>query len=235
LDDAIAKSLEEFRNRKIYEVVTLDLLDQLSDSQLERALIDYIYTKIGKGSARELDVVRRLKMGLRALYITWWVEAEVNNGGFNQYYWNSAGQFADEAPDAFAYFGAEQCAELMREANRVRAAEAAAIEKYRDRETIEAFSESHRESKLGPLDKRFYALAENLGAMKVAKIRAHAMTSPAAKWTRTIARKLGFEVVDVRDLADVHIRAMTLQQSAGERFLATGEFLWTAQQKPSAC
>ena len=40
--------------------------------------------------------------------------------------------------------------------------------------------------------------------------------------------RLGFEVVDVRDLADVHIRAMTSQQSPGERFLATGEFLWMA-------
>lgn len=40
--------------------------------------------------------------------------------------------------------------------------------------------------------------------------------------------RLGFEVVDVRDLADVHIRAMTSQQSSGERFLATGEFLWMA-------
>jgi dihydroflavonol-4-reductase len=40
--------------------------------------------------------------------------------------------------------------------------------------------------------------------------------------------RLGFEVVDVRDLADVHIRAMTSPQSPGERFLATGEFLWMA-------
>lgn len=40
--------------------------------------------------------------------------------------------------------------------------------------------------------------------------------------------RIGFEVVDVRDLADVHIRAMTSTQAAGERFLATGEFLWMA-------
>ena len=40
--------------------------------------------------------------------------------------------------------------------------------------------------------------------------------------------RLGFEVVDVRDLADVHIRAMTSPEAAGERFLATGEFLWMA-------
>lgn len=38
--------------------------------------------------------------------------------------------------------------------------------------------------------------------------------------------RLGFEVVDVRDLADVHIRAMTEAQAAGQRFIAAGSFLW---------
>ncbi|MEU4098769.1 NAD-dependent epimerase/dehydratase family protein [Streptomyces sp. NPDC026673] len=40
--------------------------------------------------------------------------------------------------------------------------------------------------------------------------------------------RIGLEVVDVRDLVDVHIRAMTSPDAAGERFLATGEFLWMA-------
>lgn len=38
--------------------------------------------------------------------------------------------------------------------------------------------------------------------------------------------RLGFAVVDVRDLADLHIRAMTAPEAAGERFLAAGEFMW---------
>lgn len=38
--------------------------------------------------------------------------------------------------------------------------------------------------------------------------------------------KIGFEIVDVRDLAAVHVLAMTTPEAAGERFLATGEFLW---------
>ncbi|WP_329298183.1 NAD-dependent epimerase/dehydratase family protein [Streptomyces sp. NBC_00659] len=38
--------------------------------------------------------------------------------------------------------------------------------------------------------------------------------------------RIGLEIVDVRDLADIHIRAMASPQAAGERFLATGEFTW---------
>jgi dihydroflavonol-4-reductase len=39
---------------------------------------------------------------------------------------------------------------------------------------------------------------------------------------------IGFSVVDVRDLADLHILAMTSAEAAGRRFPAGGEFLWFA-------
>lgn len=38
--------------------------------------------------------------------------------------------------------------------------------------------------------------------------------------------RIGLEIVDVRDLADIHLRAMTSPEAAGQRFLATGEFAW---------
>jgi dihydroflavonol-4-reductase len=40
---------------------------------------------------------------------------------------------------------------------------------------------------------------------------------------------IGLEIVDVRDLVDIHIRAMTSPAAAGQRFLATGEFMWMAE------
>jgi dihydroflavonol-4-reductase len=40
--------------------------------------------------------------------------------------------------------------------------------------------------------------------------------------------RLGFTFVDVRDVADLHIRAMTDPAAGGERFLAVDEFLWVA-------
>jgi nucleoside-diphosphate-sugar epimerase len=39
---------------------------------------------------------------------------------------------------------------------------------------------------------------------------------------------IGFEIVDVRDLADLHVLAMVHDAAAGERFLATGSFMWMA-------
>ncbi|MFI4933380.1 MAG: SDR family oxidoreductase [Caulobacterales bacterium] len=40
--------------------------------------------------------------------------------------------------------------------------------------------------------------------------------------------RLGFNIVDVRDVADLHIRAMTAPAAAGQRFIACGEFAWMA-------
>ncbi|MDQ2879188.1 MAG: aldehyde reductase [Pseudomonadota bacterium] len=38
--------------------------------------------------------------------------------------------------------------------------------------------------------------------------------------------RLGFAVVDVRDLADLHVRALTVAGLDGERFIGAGKFLW---------
>jgi dihydroflavonol-4-reductase len=40
------------------------------------------------------------------------------------------------------------------------------------------------------------------------------------------APRLGFTFVDVRDVADLHIRALGDPAAAGERFIATDQFLW---------
>jgi dihydroflavonol-4-reductase len=41
--------------------------------------------------------------------------------------------------------------------------------------------------------------------------------------------RLGFVFVDVRDVADLHIRAMTAAEAGGQRFLAVDRFLWMQQ------
>jgi nucleoside-diphosphate-sugar epimerase len=41
--------------------------------------------------------------------------------------------------------------------------------------------------------------------------------------------RLGFNIVDARDVADLHIRAMTAPEAAGQRFIAAGHFAWMAE------
>lgn len=41
--------------------------------------------------------------------------------------------------------------------------------------------------------------------------------------------RIGFSFVDVRDVVDLHIRAMTAPEAGGERFIAVAQFLWMAE------
>jgi nucleoside-diphosphate-sugar epimerase len=61
---------------------------------------------------------------------------------------------------------------------------------------------------------------ESLGSVRI--IQGLLKGSPAG------LPRLGFWVVDVRDLAELHVRAMTAPEAAGERFIASGEFMWMA-------
>jgi nucleoside-diphosphate-sugar epimerase len=41
--------------------------------------------------------------------------------------------------------------------------------------------------------------------------------------------QIGFSVVDVRDVVDLHIRAMLAPEAGGERFVAVAQFLWMSE------
>lgn len=171
MDKDIAASIEAFANRKIYAKLDPATLRSIPNADLEQAVIDYVFSKLEKDFAEEAQVVRELSPGLRAMYLTWIVEAEVNNGGFNQYYWNTEEKFASDAVTAFEYFGASEHAALMRDANVVHATEEAEMAKFKEQGSLEAFSESYEHTKLEPLDDRFFQLSENLSRLRIARIR----------------------------------------------------------------
>lgn len=41
--------------------------------------------------------------------------------------------------------------------------------------------------------------------------------------------RLGFTFVDVRDVADLHMRAITMPEAGGQRFIASARFLWMSE------
>lgn len=173
MDASLSKSLQDFNERVRYRVLDMPTLKSIPDDKLEQAVMDYVDSKIGGEYSRERDVVDALSPGVRALYITWWLEAEVNNGGFNPYFWNAAGQFSNLAPESFDFFGVSQHATLLREAIAVRAAEAQSISELKRQGTLEAFSASYKHTKLSALDEKFYRMKESMTLLRIAKICNH--------------------------------------------------------------
>ena len=169
----IDKSIEEFKNRKIYTKIDFATLKSIPDDKLEQAVKDYICFKFNKDWSNEFDVITSLSPGLRAVYSTSLLEDEVNNGGFNQFYWNSSGQFAKESEDGLALIGAKEHLELMREANKIHEQEKPVFEKYKKIGTSEAFSKSYGATKLNTLDDKFYKMKESLSELRIKYIRTH--------------------------------------------------------------
>src|SRR5947199_4880268 len=109
----LQKAIEEFKNRKTYASFDLPTLREIKDQQIEQALMDYIWKKTDANPRNRKSTILGLSRGFQVLYLTWLVEAEVLNGGFNQYYWNTSGEFAELTPAALREIGADEAATIM--------------------------------------------------------------------------------------------------------------------------
>ena len=166
------RSIEEFENRKKYTHFDQQTLYEIPDNDLELAILDYVDYKIGEDYENKHSIVTNLSKGFQAVYTTWWVDAEVNNGGFNQYFWN-CGQFAIEAIEGFRVIGARKLSELMKKAVESVIEEIPEMKKYYKLNTPEAFSESYDHTDLNKLDEQYYTLSEDLSVLRIKYIRAN--------------------------------------------------------------
>jgi hypothetical protein len=114
----LLQSIEEFKSRRKYASFDLATLRGIKDDHIEQALLDYLFDIALKGRDRR-SALLGLSRGFQVVYMTWIVEAEVLNGGFNQYFWNSSGEFADLTPAALREIGATEAAPIMQNALKI--------------------------------------------------------------------------------------------------------------------
>lgn len=150
-------NIDEFKNRKIYKKLTSVILDSIPDDILEQTIFDNIYEIIGDDYENELNNVKKLTKGQQAFFSTWIIEGEVNNGGFNQFYFNSSGQYSEMAEIGFKTIGAEKFYELTKRANNIYIENKERLEEFDDG-TKESFSESYKDNPLNDLGTEFYEL-----------------------------------------------------------------------------
>jgi Domain of unknown function (DUF4375) len=98
----------------------------------------------------------------------------VNNGGYNQFYFNSSGQFYKLLPEALKFIHAIKFGELTEKANKIYEQEHAKIIQHHDG-TVEGFSKSYDNNPLNKFDDEFYELykSEDLEKLQVEYIRKH--------------------------------------------------------------
>lgn len=99
-----------------------------------------------------------------AIYTIWWLEAEVNNGGFYQYFWNSTGDHAEVALNSLDKIGATRTASLLRQAMDIAFGGVPPTSRL-DRQNKLEVDEDAKMDKLGELDSEFYRYSEDFYKM----------------------------------------------------------------------
>ncbi|MDX2048252.1 MAG: DUF4375 domain-containing protein [Chitinophagaceae bacterium] len=173
-EEQFSKSIEAFNNRPIYKELTEQIIDTTSDDNLLQVIFDNLSEKQPRDYEREYETVMNWNKSRQAIYMIWLLEAEVNNGGYNQFYFNPSGQFYKHLPEALKLIGANKFADLTKRANDTFEKENPKITQHQDG-TLEGFSKSYEDNPLNKFDYEFYNLykAENLQQIQVDFIRKH--------------------------------------------------------------
>lgn len=131
------------------------------------ALSDYIAQKCNYGYE-----IAALSEAERVFFIAQSLEMEVNNGGFNQFFFNSAGNFSGELVAAFEAIGAVKTAEICQ-----RALDAFGCQVPADRtarqDLLEELEGTEFDDILDQCDSDFYDYEENLNALNYAFVMKH--------------------------------------------------------------
>jgi hypothetical protein len=172
MEEQLAQSVEAFKNRPIYKQLTEQIIDTTSDDNLLQVVFDNLSEKQPTDYEKEYETVMSWNKSRQAIYMIWALEAEVNNGGYNQFYFNSSGQFYKHLPDALKLIGANKIADLTKRANDTFEKENSKITQHQDG-TLEGFSKSYDDNPLNQFDDEFYDLykTENLQQIQVDYIR----------------------------------------------------------------
>lgn len=159
MKEEIERSIEAFKNRPIYKILTEEIINATSDDNILQVVFDNLSEKLPDDFEKEYQTVISWNKSRQAVYMIWVLDAEVNNGGFNQYYFNSSGKFYKHLPEALRLVGARPYAELVDRANQTFENEKEKITRHQDG-TIEGFSKSYEDNPLNNFDNEFGNLYE---------------------------------------------------------------------------
>ena len=154
--------------------LTEEMIDTTTGFDLLNLIFDDLNRTLPTNYKKEYETVLSWNKSQQAIYMIWCLEAEVNNGGFDQFYFNPSGQFYTHLPEALKLVGATKFAELTEQANAIYEKENQTIKQHQDG-TLEGSSESYENNPFYDVDSLFYELyeREDLLELQVDYIRKH--------------------------------------------------------------
>lgn len=139
---------------------------QQADFDLLAGHVDALYARQARDGYASLNIAER------TVYSVWELEGEVNNGGFDQYFFNSAHGLLDVV-GALHRIGAAQMAQATQDAFAVFPQPGPSNERFTRQTQLEALTDAQRDG-FNALDERFYQYPDDLESLLAKYAREHA-------------------------------------------------------------
>jgi hypothetical protein len=172
LRDAEAR-FAEFKNRRIYRQLTPEIIATIPDDNLQQAIIDFIWLKIGEDWKHDVEKVPLLGPGFSAIYFLSALETEVNNGGFYQFFYNRGTGAVVQAKDGANLLGLSALSGLITKALQIEERERHKMQGVKQVGTVKAFFDSYKDISFEAVDDDYFKLKVDFEAPIVAFIRTH--------------------------------------------------------------
>src|SRR4051812_36286525 len=91
-----------------FRELTPTLLASLSADDVGGAIAQHVHLHAESHADEPHSGIAQLAEGVQAVYTTWLVDNEVNNGGFNQFFYNQHGTLAGAALRGYELLGTEE-------------------------------------------------------------------------------------------------------------------------------
>jgi hypothetical protein len=136
------------------------------------AIFDRLFAYAGDTLEGEYEMFAAATRGQRAVYALWIVDGEVNNGGFEQFFFNSSGSVMDEAIDGAELIGASANARILEEAAEVFSDGDVPEDREARWRILDALPDD-KLGELGELDDRWFSHDRELNRKLVAYVEAN--------------------------------------------------------------
>ena len=173
LEKEFERLTDEFLNRKKYSELNCDIIKTITDDKLEQAIVDFIGLKIKEDWENDVVKVPMLGAGFSAIYFLSNLETEVNNGGFNQMFYNSGKEAVVMAKMGAELLGMSELAAIIATALQIAENESGKMDVVKKVGTLEAFMESYDDISFDAADNAFFELKIDFSKPKAAFIREH--------------------------------------------------------------
>lgn len=153
-------------------------IEGMDNGKAAWAVIEPLWSAVdfSKGRKHVTETLSRATEGQKLLFAVDWCQKEVRNGGFEQFFLNSAGMIWQEALAGFRAIGAVDYADLLQKALGVFAGEVPTSKKERAK-LLRSVPKQAREELFVPLDTQFFRLLNkedtNLESFRARYIYAH--------------------------------------------------------------